>query len=59
MSIPKSRSDRWLLCQESLVDGERQYYFSNLPATTPLKTLVRIARSRWAVPEVAAASSVS
>jgi SRSO17 transposase len=47
--IPKSRSDRWLLCQESLVDAERQYYFSNLPATTPLKTLVRIARSRWAI----------
>lgn len=47
--IPKSRSDRWLLCQESLVDGERQYYFSNLPATAPLKTLVRIARSRWAI----------
>jgi SRSO17 transposase len=47
--IPKSRSERWLLCQESLVDGERQYYFSNLPADTPLKTLVRIARSRWAI----------
>lgn len=47
--IPKSRSDRWLLCQESRVDGERQYYFSNLPATTPLKTLVQIARSRWAI----------
>jgi SRSO17 transposase len=47
--IPKSRSERWLLCQESLVDGERQYYFSNLPAETPLKTVVRIARSRWAI----------
>jgi SRSO17 transposase len=47
--IPKSRSDRWLLCQMSLVDGERQYYFSNLPPTTPLTTLVRIARSRWAI----------
>lgn len=47
--IPKSRSDRWLLCQESLIDGDRQYYFSNLPPTTPLKTLVRIARSRWAI----------
>ncbi|MGH8262821.1 MAG: IS701 family transposase [Steroidobacteraceae bacterium] len=47
--IPKSRSDRWLLCQASLVDGERQYYFSNLPPDTPLKTLVRIARSRWAI----------
>jgi SRSO17 transposase len=47
--IAKSRSERWLLCQESLIDGERQYYFSNLPLTTPLKTLVRIARSRWAI----------
>lgn len=49
VQIPKSRSQRWLLCQESLVDGERQYYFSNLPPDTPLKTLVRIARSRWAI----------
>ncbi len=49
VDIPKSRSDRWLLCQESLVDDERQYYFSNLPPTTPLKPLVRIARSRWAI----------
>ena len=47
--IPNSRSERWLLCQESLVDGERQYYFSNLPLDTPLPTLVRIARSRWAI----------
>jgi SRSO17 transposase len=47
--IPKSRSERWLLCQASLLDDERQYYFSNLPLATPLKTLVRIARSRWAI----------
>jgi len=47
--IPKSRSERWLLCQESLIDDERQYYFSNLPPTTPLQALVRIARSRWAI----------
>jgi SRSO17 transposase len=47
--IPKSRSERWLLCQESLVDDERQYYFSNLPPATTLKVLVRIARSRWAI----------
>jgi SRSO17 transposase len=49
VTIPKSRSERWLLCQESLVDGERQYYFSNLAPDTSLKTLVRIARSRWAI----------
>jgi SRSO17 transposase len=47
--IAKSRSERWLLCQESLIDDDRQYYFSNLPPTTPLKTLVRLARSRWAI----------
>jgi SRSO17 transposase len=47
--IAKSRSARWLVCQESLVDGERQYYVSNLPAATSLPTLVRIARSRWAI----------
>lgn len=47
--IPQSRSERWLLCQESLIDGDRQYYFSNLPAETSLPTLVRIARSRWAI----------
>jgi SRSO17 transposase len=47
--IPKSRSERWLLCQESVLDGERQYYFRNLPADTPLQELVRIARSRWAI----------
>ena len=47
--IPKSRSERWLLCQASLIDDDRQYYFSNLPLTTPLTTLVRIARSRWAI----------
>ena len=45
----KSRSERWLLCQESLVDGERQVLLQQLPATTPLRTLVRIARSRWAI----------
>lgn len=47
--IAKSRSERWLLCQASLIDDERRSYFSNLPPTTPLKTLVRIARSRWAI----------
>ena len=47
--IPKSRSERWLLCQESLIDDERQYYVSNLPRDTPLQTLVRLARGRWAI----------
>lgn len=45
----KSRAARWLLCQESLVDGERTYSFSNLPPSAPLRTLVRIARSRGAI----------
>jgi len=45
----KSRGERWLLCEESLTDGERKYYFSNLPPSTPLRTLVTLARGRWAV----------
>lgn len=28
--VPKSCSVRWLLCRESLVDSERQYYVSHL-----------------------------
>jgi SRSO17 transposase len=44
-----SRGDRWLLCQESLADRERKYYFSNLPPTTPLRRLAVTARSRWAI----------
>jgi SRSO17 transposase len=47
--LPSSRSERWLLCQASLLDDERSYYFSNLPPATSLQTLVRIARSRWAI----------
>jgi SRSO17 transposase len=45
----KSRGERWLLCEESLTDGERKYYVSNLPLSTPLRTLVTLARGRWAV----------
>jgi SRSO17 transposase len=44
-----SRAARWLLCEESLTDGERKYYVSNLPPSTPLRTLVTLARGRWAV----------
>ena len=44
-----SRGDRWLLCQESLADGERKYYFSNFPETTSLRRLAITARSRWAI----------
>jgi SRSO17 transposase len=45
----KSRGERWLLCEESLTDGERKYYFSNCPPTTSLRGLVKLARGRWAV----------
>jgi SRSO17 transposase len=44
-----TRGERWLLCEESLRDGERKYYFSNLPPTTALRTLATLARGRWAV----------
>lgn len=45
----RARAECWLLCQESLTDGERKYYFSNFPGETPLHTLAEIARSRWAI----------
>ena len=45
----KSRAERWLLCEESLTDGERKYYFSNEAPAIPLRTLVALARSRWAI----------
>jgi len=44
-----SRGERWLVCEESLTDGERTYYLSNCPPTTPLRQLAQWARSRWAV----------
>lgn len=47
--LNKARAERWLLCETSLAHGERKYYVSNLPPDTPLRTLVRIARSRWAI----------
>ncbi len=45
----RGRGGRWLLCERSLTDDERKYYLSNLPATTALGELVRLARSRWPI----------
>lgn len=45
----RSRGDRWLLCERSLIKDERKYYLLNLPATAALKELVRLARSRWPI----------
>jgi SRSO17 transposase len=45
----RSRGDRWLLCERSLVDDERKYYLLNLDATAALGDLVRLARSRWPI----------
>ena len=45
----KSRGERWLLCERSLVDDERKYYLLNLDATATLRDLVTIVRSRWPI----------
>ena len=45
----RSRGERWLLCERSLVDDERKYYLLNLDATAALDDLVRLARSRWPI----------
>ena len=45
----KSRGERWLLCERSLIDDERKYYLLNLDPTTSLHDLVTLARSRWPI----------
>jgi SRSO17 transposase len=45
----KSRGERWLLCERSLVDHERKYYLLNLDATATLHELVTVVRSRWPI----------
>jgi len=45
----KSRGERWLLCERSLVDDERKYYLLNLDVTASLHDLVTLARSRWPI----------
>lgn len=42
--------DVWLLCERDLGPEPRtKYYLVNLPATAPLKALVRLAHQRWAI----------
>ncbi len=45
----KSRGERWLLCERSLIDDERKYYLLNLDTTATLRHLVTVARSRWPI----------
>ena len=45
----KSRGQRWLLCERSLIDDERKYYLLNLDATAALRQLVTLVRSRWPI----------
>lgn len=45
----KSRGDRWLLCERSLVEDERKYYLLNLDSTASLRDLVTLVRSRWPI----------
>ncbi len=45
----KSRGERWLLCERSLIDDERKYYLLNLEATASLRDLVTLVRSRWPI----------
>jgi SRSO17 transposase len=43
------RGERWVLFERSLATDERKYYVLNLDAQASLKTLVRLARSRWPI----------
>ena len=41
--------EQWLLCEWPESEKEPKFYFSDLPATTSLKQLVRITKLRWRV----------
>ncbi len=41
------RGERWLLCERAA--DARKYYLVHLPATTGLRELVALARSRWPI----------
>ena len=43
------RGERWVLFERSLADDERKYYVLNAAPTASLKSLVRLARSRWPI----------
>jgi SRSO17 transposase len=45
----KSRGERWLLCERSLIDDERKYYLLNVDATASVRDLVTLVRSRWPI----------
>jgi SRSO17 transposase len=50
----KTSAEGWLIAERPLAiendaDGETKYYFSNLPAKTPLKELAKAVRSRWPI----------
>jgi SRSO17 transposase len=45
----KTRGERWLLCERSLVDDERKYYLLNLDVAATVTELVTIVRSRWPI----------
>jgi len=49
LRLRQGRGERWVLFERSLADDERKYYVLNLDATASLKTLVRLARSRWPI----------
>jgi SRSO17 transposase len=42
------RGERWLLCERSATEEEK-YYLLHLPAGTPLRDLVALARCRWPI----------
>jgi SRSO17 transposase len=42
------RGERWLLCERSTTEEEK-YYLLHLPASTALRDLVALARSRWPI----------
>ena len=51
ISLADTSPDRWLLVRRNPKTGELAFYLAWSPTRHPLRTLVRVAASRWAVEE--------
>src|SRR5512135_415778 len=51
VQLAATRTDRWLLVRRNVNNGELAFYLAWSPGQHPLRTLVRIAGTRWATEE--------
>ena len=57
VTLAEASPDRWLLVRRNPTTGELAFYLAWSPTRQPLRTLVRVAATRWAVEETFQAGS--